>query len=240
VSINSDFNLLNKNIVYDLTPFSHLDYPEHLSCIVWIAGCGLRCDYCYNKDIVLAQNGKMSFNDVLSFLDTRVNLLDSVVISGGEATRQNLIPFCKEIKQKGFKIKLDTNGINFKHIKELVDLNLIDYIALDYKSPKYKFAKITHTVISKFDTFGQTLEYLININFDFEVRTTIHADLLNEDDINFIINDLKNKNYQGTYYLQNYLDTNTTIGDMSEQSKPIDLDKIDNKNGKIAIKYRNY
>ena len=85
-----------------------------------------------------------------------------------------------------------------------------------------------------------TLEYLIKINFDFEVRTTIHTNLINEDDINFIIDDLIIKNYNGIYYLQNYLDTNTTIGDMGEQSKLINLDKIDNKNGKITIKYRNY
>jgi len=238
--INNNLNLLNKNIVYDLTPFSHLDYPYHLSCIVWVAGCGLRCDYCYNKDIVLAKNGKMSFNDVLSFLDTRINLLDGVVISGGEATRQDLIPFCKEIKQKGFKIKLDTNGINFKHIKELVDLDLIDYIALDYKAPKYKFENITHSVVSKFDTFEKTLKYLIKINFDFEVRTTIHTNLLNENDINFIVDDLSIKNYNGIYYLQNYLDTNTTIGDMSEQKKLINSDKIQDKKDKIKIEYRNF
>lgn len=240
MSINNDFNLLNKNVVYDLTPFSHLDYPDYLSCIVWIAGCGLRCDYCYNKDIVLAKNGTISFNDILSFLDTRIDLLDGVVISGGEATQQNLIPFCTKVKAKGFNIKLDTNGLNFKQIKKLLNLNLIDYIALDYKSPQYKFENITHSVISKFNTFEQTLNYLIETNFRFEVRTTIHRDLLDENDINFIIDDLNNKGYKGSYYLQNYLDTNNTIGDIGNQTELLDLDIIQDKNGKIDIKYRNF
>jgi len=240
VSINNDFNSLNKKVVYDLTAFSHLDYPDHLSCIIWISGCPLRCQYCYNKDIVFSKNGKYSFNDILNFLDNRVGLLDGVVLSGGEATSVDLVPFCKQVKQKGFKIKLDTSGVNFKQVKKLVELDLVDYIALDYKAPKYKFQTITNSTISKFDIFEDTLKYLIKTNFNFEVRTTIHTDLLNEDDINFIIDDLKNKNYQGIYYLQNYLDTDTTIGNIKEQNSLINLNKISNKNDKITIKYRNY
>ncbi len=240
MSINKDANLLNKKNVYDLTPFSHLDFPDHLSCIVWLTGCGLRCDYCYNKDIVFAQEGKLSFDDILSFLDTRKNLLDSVVISGGEATGHNLIPFCKEVKKRGFKIKLDTNGINFKHIKDLVDLNLIDYIALDYKAPKYKFELLTHTTLSKFTTFEQTLNYLIKINFDYEIRTTVHSDLLNESDINFIIDDLSKRNYKGKYFLQNFLYTSSNIGNLKNSNQILNLDKLQDKNDNIVIKYRNF
>ncbi len=232
--------MLNKNIVYDLTPFTHLDFPDHLACIVWLINCDLRCDYCYNKDIVFSKNGKMSFDNVLDFLDTRKNLLDGVVISGGEATLHNLVPFCKEVKSRGFKIKLDTNGINFNHIKELLDLNLIDYIALDYKAPKYKFETITHSMISKFDTFEKTLNYLIDIEFDFEIRTTVHRDLLDEDDISYIINDLKEKSYKGTYFLQNYLDTPNNIGDINESNKIFNLEAIKDKNDSIKINYRNF
>lgn len=228
MNIDNENNLLNKKVVYDLTPFSHLDFPNYLSCIVWLVGCGLRCDYCYNEDIVLAKDGKMSFNDVLLFLDTRKELLDGVVISGGEATKHNLIPFCTEVKSLGFKIKLDTNGINFSHIKELLDLNLIDFIALDYKAPKYKFEQITHSIISKFDTFEQTIDYLIQSNFDYEVRTTIHRDLLDEDDINFIIDDLKKRGYSKKYYLQEFLDTTSNIGNIKSSYKVFNRELLSN------------
>jgi len=238
VSINKENNLLNKKIVYDLTSFSHLDYPSHLSCIVWIVGCGFRCDYCYNSDIVFTKSGKYSFNDILSFLDTRINLLDAIVLSGGEATGVDLIPFCKQVKKKGFKIKLDTNGVNFEQIKKLLELKLLDYIALDYKAPKYKFTNITHSSLLKFDQFEQTLIYLINNNFDFEVRTTVHSDLLNENDINFIINYLYNKEYKGIYYLQNYFDSNNTIGNISKQQYQLNINQINTE--KIKIQYRNF
>lgn len=240
MNIDNESNLLNKKVVYDLTAFSHLDYPNHLSCIIWISGCPLRCQYCYNKDIVFAKNGQYSFNDILNFLDNRVGLLDGIVLSGGEATSVDLVPFCKQVKQKGFKIKLDTSGVNFKQIKKLVELDLINYIALDYKAPKYKFQTITGSNIAKFEIFEDTLKYLIKTNLNFEVRTTIHTDLLNEDDINFIIDDLKNKNYQGIYYLQNYLDTNTTIGNIKGQNKVLNLEKLNSKNATIELKYRNF
>jgi len=220
VNINKENNLLNKNIVYDLTTFSHLDYSGYLACIVWLVGCNMRCDYCYNKDIVFSKKGTQSLDDILLFLKTRVGLLDAVVLSGGEATNHDLVIFCQKVKQLGFKIKLDTNGLNFHNIQKLVDLKLVDFIALDYKAPSYKFEKITHS--KYFFLFENTLKYLIKQKVPFEARTTIHNDLLEERDINFIINDLVSKGYIGNYYLQNFLETNNNIADIKQSSKKFD------------------
>ncbi len=220
MSIDRENNSLNAKVIYDLTSFTHLDYTNHLSCIVWFSGCNMRCDYCYNKDIVFAKNGKYSYNDILDFLKTRVNLLEAVVLSGGEASSYELVPFCREIKQLGFKIKLDTNGTNFLHVKELVDLNLLDYIALDYKAPKEKFTQITHS--NKFDEFSKTLDLLINCNIEFEARTTVHGDLLSSDDVNEIILDLKSRGYKNSYYIQEFLETQTNIGDLKKPKNRLD------------------
>lgn len=233
MSIDKENSSLNAKIIYDLTSFTHLDYPNHLSCIVWFSGCNMRCDYCYNKDIVFAKEGKYSCNDILEFLKTRVNLLEAVVLSGGEATSHDLIPFCKEIKKLGFKIKLDTNGTNYELVKELLDLELLDFIALDYKAPKSKYKAITHS--TKFDDFSKTLDLLIAKNFDFEVRTTLHADLLNENDINEIISDLKNRGYTKTYYIQKFRDTGKNIGNLTEPKQKFNASFLLND---IKIAYR--
>ena len=241
MSINNEPNLLNKNIVYDLTPFSHLDYPDHLSCIVWLIGCNFRCDYCYNKDIVFAKKADKSFSDVLSFLDTRKNLLDGVVISGGEALGHDIIPFCKEVKSRGFKIKIDTNGTNYSQIMKIIDLKLVDYIALDYKAPKDKFLQLTHSTLKEFDNFSKTLDYLIKSKDleKFEVRTTVHGDLLTPGDINKIIDDLSARDYKGVYYLQNFLEADN-IGDLQKPDIIFDLEKLQVKNSTILIQYRNF
>jgi len=37
-----------------------------------------------------------------------------------------------------------------------------------------------------------------------EVRTTVHTDLMDEDDVNAIIHDLENRGYQGRHAIQNF------------------------------------
>ena len=137
-------NLLNTNIVYDITKFTHLDYPDHLACIIWFSGCNMRCDYCYNKDIVLAKNGSYNLHDVINFLKNRVGLLDGVVLSGGEATKHDLVELCKEIKELGYKIKLDTNGTNVKNLKLHVDIKEDVYFNAD----KQKIERLIDNILS--------------------------------------------------------------------------------------------
>ncbi|MBU0923935.1 anaerobic ribonucleoside-triphosphate reductase activating protein [bacterium] len=225
---------MNQKIVYDLTRFTTTDYVGHISCIIWFVSCNFRCLYCYNDNIVYTKEGKYTQNNILDFLKTRVGLLDSVVLSGGEATVHNVIPICKEIKKLGFKIKLDTNATNLKQIKELINLNLLDYIAIDFKAPKYKFKDITG--VSIYDNTIKTIQYLIDIDFNFELRSTINTALLNEDDINEMIKAIKELKYKNTYYLQNFLETPSNIGNISK-SQDIDKDKINSLG--LNIQYRN-
>ena len=220
MSINRENSLLNTKIIYDITKFTHLDYPDHLACIVWFSGCNMRCDFCYNKDIVFAKDGKYSYADLLEFLKSRVGLLDAVVLSGGEATSHELLTFCKQIKELGFLIKLDTNGTNYNSLKELLELKLLDFVALDYKAPKNKFTQITHS--NRYDEFSNSLDLLINNNTAFEARTTLHNDLLTVNDINSIISDLRRRGYTNNYYIQKFLDTGESIGNLENSSALFD------------------
>lgn len=234
MNISKELNLLNQKIIYDLTKFTTTDYEGHLSCVLWFIGCNFRCLYCYNEDIVFAKKGNYSSIDILKFLKSRVGLLDAVVLCGGEATIHNLVPICKEIKKLGFKIKLDTNGTNLRLIKELIDSKLIDYIAFDFKALEDNFFKIIQSYAYK--KVIETLRYLIKIDFDFELRTTINTNLLDEKDINEMINIISSLGYKKTYYLQNFLETSSNIGDI-KKGRDINKKLIDSKN--LVIKYRN-
>ena len=229
-----ELNLLNQKIVYNITKFTTTDYVGHLSCIVWFVSCNFRCLYCYNDIIVYTKKGSYTQNDVLEFLKTRIGLLDAVVLSGGEATIHNLIPLCIEIKKMGFKIKLDTNATNLLQIKKLINLNLLDYIAIDFKAPSNKFKKIVG--VDMYDNTIKTIQYLIKIDFSFELRTTINKSLLDENDINEMIKTISNLDYKNTYYLQNFLETSSNIGNISKFSD-IDKNKINCQN--LTVQYRN-
>jgi pyruvate formate lyase activating enzyme len=227
-------NFLASKSVFDITKFTTLDYPDHLACIFWFAKCNMRCPYCYNANIVHGE-GKYTNGELLDFLKTRVHRLDGVVLSGGECTlNPNIVELCEEIKELGFKIKIDTNGLNPDVLRELIDFSLIDFIALDYKAPAKKFKDITKN--ASIEKFYKTLDMLIDKKFPFEVRTTVHTELLNENDINEIIEDLDHRKYDGTYYLQNYLHVEDTMEKLPEYSKPLNHSLLSNT---IPIEFRN-
>jgi pyruvate formate lyase activating enzyme len=222
-----------KKIIYDITPFTTTDYKDHLSCIVWFRGCNMRCEYCYNCDIVSAKKGKYSLYDFLKFLKKRVGLLDGVVLSGGEASLYDLVPLCEKIKNLGFKIKLDTNGSNPKLLAKLVKTRLIDFVSLDFKAPQEKFETITK---SKFyNNFLNSLAILINSNIEYEVRTTLHSDLLDEYDINNMQKVLVAHGYTKTFFIQNFLETKN-FGGLIKSTQFFNREKLDSN---LDIFFRN-
>ncbi len=217
---------MSKNrVIYDITPFTHVDYPGKLAAIAWFFGCNMRCIYCYNSDIVFSEEGRYTPDDLYDFLGSRVGLLDGVVLSGGEPTLRNLGPICRRIKEMGFAVKLDTNGLRPDRIEALVNEGLIDYIALDFKAKNGKFGYITGS--SRFDHFARTLDFLIEASFDFEVRTTVHADLLEPEDINTMMKELAQRGYKNTYYLQKFIPTQSNIGDIGAPQKEFDTTKLE-------------
>ncbi len=223
-------------IIYDITKFSALDYEHHLSAVLWFAGCNMRCPYCHNSDIVFAKNN-INKNELFTFLKSRVGKLEAIVLSGGECTLYKDLPIlAKDIKELGFKVKIDTNGTNPNIIKKMVDKNLIDFISLDFKAPKEKYTAITSH--KDFSLFLESLIYLIKKEQNFEVRTTVHTDILDENDINTIIKELHHLNFKGTYYIQNYVHQDKILGNLQEQTKIIDKSKI--ITNLINIEFRNF
>jgi len=171
--------------------------------------------------------------DLYSFLKKRVGLLDAVVLSGGEATIHNLLPICKEIKEFGFKIKLDTNGSNPKLLETLLKRNLLDFVSLDFKSTKEKFKDITKS--SLYERFISSLKLLTNSSINYEVRTTLHRDLLDEKDINKMQKVLNENGYKKTFYIQNFLEEEN-FANLEQSSIKLDCSKLDKT---LDISFRN-
>lgn len=198
--------------LYDITPFTLLDFPDTPAAIFWFAGCNLRCVYCYNPDIVFG-SARIDEEEALSFLRKRQGLLEGVVLSGGECTTYpNILSFCRSIKALGYTIKLDTNGMLKRVINALLAENLIDYVALDYKAPEAKMGEICGNGSEKH--FWECYDLLHQSNVLFEVRTTFHPDLLSEEDIIQTSRSLKERGYIGEYFLQLFQSGVQTIGNI--------------------------
>lgn len=203
--------------VYSITPFSLLDYPNQTSCIIWYAGCNMRCPYCYNSEIVFGI-GNVTFTECEQFLKKRKGLLDAVVFSGGECLiHKSIIEQIKEVKKMGFLVKIDTNGSSPTILEALLDERTIDYVALDFKSTREKFAKVT--LSNLYNKFEKSLKLLVNGQVGFEVRTTFHSALLSIENLNEMVGILEDYGYQGNFYVQLFRNTGTTIGRLAEHKK---------------------
>lgn len=205
--------------IFSISPFTLLDFPDRTACILWFAGCNMRCGYCYNPEIVLGK-GKLSWEHVQDFLISRRQMLDGVVFSGGECTiHPQAIPFVREVKKMGFEVKIDTNGSRPDVIGQLIEENLLDYVALDFKAMPENYWKVTKSDL--FSTFEKSLEILIQSKVGFEVRTTVHSDQLTTSDLQAMETWLRGKGYPGTYYLQHFRGDKQTLGELGESRKPV-------------------
>ena len=184
--------------------FSMIDYPDKFSAIVFTLGCNLSCPFCHNPELNslnFLENALIKEDVVLDFLKTRVGKLDGVVLSGGEPTLQtNLINFSRKIKDLGFLIKLDTNGTNSFVIKELLEYELVDYIAMDIKTSPQKYNFFVNNV-NTFKEIQKSIELIISSNIDYEFRTTVVKELLLIEDFKEIG---KLINGAQKYYLQKF------------------------------------
>ena len=180
------------------------DYPGHVACIIFTQGCNFRCPFCQNSSLLSKRSGLLDNDEVFTYIEKRKDILDGVVISGGEPTLQcNLILFIKKIKKLGLNVKLDTNGYQYDVLKYLIENKLIDYIAMDIKDDLSYYEKITGVNKIDVNILMNSVELIKNSGIKHEFRTTIVKEFHDDKKISNICNLVGSSNY----FLQNYEDS---------------------------------
>lgn len=209
-----------------LEKLSLVDYDGKLACTLFTESCNFRCPFCHNKNLAEStHNIEIPFNEILSFLKTRINKLEGVVITGGEPTLMNdLIKKIYEIKKLGFLVKLDTNGYKPDVLKYLIENKLIDYIAMDIKNSLDKYCLTTGVSNIKIDNILRSIELIKESGIDYEFRTTLVKEFHNVNDIKEISRLLKGAK---KYFLQKYVSNDNCINK--------NLNKIDKEEAECFI-----
>lgn len=180
-----------------------LDFPGHVACTVFLQGCNFRCPFCHNTPLILGTD-ELSEADVFGFLKKRQGLLDGVAVTGGEPLlTPEIDTFLRNIKELGYKIKLDTNGSFPEKLRFLIDNQLVDYVAMDIKNSKEKYAQAAGTdrYLSEVE---QSVSILLDGKTDFEFRTTVVDELHEPEDFRAIGQWLRGTQ---NYFLQGYVDS---------------------------------
>jgi len=217
--------MINNKFV-GMEKLSLVDYEGKLACTLFTNGCNFKCPFCHNSTLVVKDNySYIEDEEILLYLEKRKKHLDAVVITGGEPTLMNeLIDKIKKIKQLGYLIKLDTNGSNPEIVKQLVENNLVDYIAMDIKNSFDKYPLTTAINTINLDKIKQSINYIMNCNIDYEFRTTLVKEFHTEEDIIKIAHMI---NGSKKYFLQCFVDRGECIKS--------DLHKIEKEE---ALKYQ--
>ena len=159
---------------------SLVDFPCRVASVLYTPGCNLRCPFCHNWRIVLdPQPPFLTEETALKILEDRKKYVDAVVVTGGEPTIHKETPrFLKKLRERGFTVKLDTNGLDSRALEEC--LPYVDYVALDVKTSLDKYERLGAKEPGE---LLHTIEILKTGNVEYEFRTTVVPGLVEMEDV---------------------------------------------------------
>jgi len=161
-----------------------------------------------------------------------LNLIDAVVFTGGEPLLQpgDLKEAAKLVKDHGLKLMLDTNGSIPSVVEQLLNLRLIDRIALDVKAPltteeHRKTIGLQYQVEAIVEGIRRTLELCNRYGIEIEVRTTV-APTISDDPyfIRRIAWEIKGR--CTVYYLQQFDNTGEVLSSKLKSMSPPTREKM--------------
>lgn len=213
-------------------PLTLLDYPDKLAATVFTLGCILRCPFCHNPELIepskdyLEKTGGDKTEEFLAFLLRRKGKLDGICITGGEPTlHSDLLDFIRKIKNMGFLVKLDTNGVFPDIVEKIIKTKLVDFWAMDIKHAPEKYSLASGNATIDIERFKESARLIMESGVSYEFRTTVVPGIHMEEDFDAIGEWLRGV---PSYVIQEFRDIKILDPTLSKKSrgKSLDLEKI--------------
>ncbi len=209
---------------------SLVDWDGKVSSVFFLPSCNFRCPFCYNSALVLHPEKEETtpFERVENYLKKHRAWIDGVCITGGEPTLQGDLPdLCSRLRKMDFLVKIDTNGTNPNMIEELIQKELVDYIAMDIKAPltEEKYSKATGVNAGHLlKKVKRTVVILLRSEIDYEFRTTVVPTLHEKEDVQEICRAIMGCR---RYVLQRFRAEKATIDPAFSNLKPFTDKEMD-------------
>ncbi|MEF8826640.1 MAG: anaerobic ribonucleoside-triphosphate reductase activating protein [Halapricum sp.] len=166
--------------IADIQPTTLSDFPGRVACTVFTAGCNLRCPYCHNPSLI-GGGGRLDEGALWELLDRRRGRLDGVVFTGGEPTLHSDLPaIIQKVSDRGFEVKIDTNGTRPDALAELLATDAIDYVAMDLKARPDRYDELGGRDVAV--TVERSVQLIRERAPAFEFRTTWDANIVDPGD----------------------------------------------------------
>ena len=208
-----------------LEKFSSRDFPGHISSTVFLGGCTFRCPYCHNADLVL-RPGELQTTPVdifLSYLDGRKGWLEGICLSGGEPLlHDDIEDLVRVIRDRGLLVKVDTNGSFPERLERLLGEKLLDWVAMDIKSPLERYREVTRSNVD-IEAVVRSADLIRTSGVRSTFRTTVVPGLVGREDIVKIGEWLRGAE---SYLIQQFV-PHTTIDPAYLEKKPYSREELD-------------
>jgi pyruvate formate lyase activating enzyme len=168
-----------------LEKFAPRDFPGFISSTIFLPGCSFRCPYCHNGDLVLCPEtlADVPLDFFVAFLDSRKDWLEGVCVTGGEPLLHREIEgLLAVIKERGFLVKIDTNGSRPERLARLIESGLVDWVAMDAKAPLERYPEVVGAAVDPLD-IARSAEIIRGSGLSHVFRTTVVPGLVGEDDV---------------------------------------------------------
>lgn len=197
---------------------SFTDWPGEVASVLFLPGCNFRCPFCHNYPLWC---DPQRFEDVpLEYvfykLESQREWIDGVCITGGEPTlHKGLKDLICSLKEKGFKVKLDTNGSNPEVLKMLMEEGLLDFVAMDVKAPldPFSYRKATGVMVDM-EKIWESIKLLKEGHVPYLFRITVVPSLHTEEDLLLLAHQLSGSR---KLLLQNFNPTNAFDPSLRQQ-----------------------
>ncbi len=158
-----------------INAMSSVDWPGKLVATVFTQGCPWQCAYCHNQAIIDPRiPGVVDWSSLVELMARRRGLLDGVVFSGGEATRQwALLPAMREVREWGFQVGLHTAGPYPARLRAALEQGLVDWVGIDVKAlPGVAYDEVVGRANAGQKAW-ESLGIVLDSGVDYEVRLTL-------------------------------------------------------------------
>ena len=163
---------------------SLIDWDGKITSVLFFDKCNFACPFCQNWELIKSPK-KFPIIDWQAFekkLKEKKGWVDGVVLSGGEplVDKNEVSSIARKVKKMNLQVKIDTHGAFPETLKELLDSQLVDYVAMDIKAPldeRYYVAAGKKVDLKK---IKESIAILMSNRVDYEFRTTCVPGIIDE------------------------------------------------------------
>ena len=149
----------------------------------------------------------MTDEELIAFLEKRKGLLDGVAFTGGEPLLQKDLPeLAARIRDLGYDVKLDTNGMHPDRLEKMLREDTVQYVAMDIKNDPERYAMTAGLAQLDLTPVRESVSLLMNSGKEYEFRTTAVAELHDDDSFRGIGQWIKGAE---RYFIQKFTDRET-------------------------------